>query len=563
MERTALSDSKKGSACAVRVLPLSKRYDVMGISAYVMQHLKRGDLAAGYAWLIVLLVSLACNFPLATQGVDTPMPAAPSPAPGTQTSPTQMPPIYEPRFESAPCQFEIPAGYAPECGFLVVPEDRSKPDSRQVRLHVAIFRSTGPDRQPDPVIHLSGGPGSPSLSLVSYYLGYGMAEVLARRDYVVFDQRGTGTSQPGLYCYETFNITPTLLSSQFSVQEQEALEVQAAAACRQRLESEGVALAAYNSAASAADVNDLRRVLGYQQVNLYGVSYGSRLALTIMRDYPESVRAVILDSPYPPQVDLYTAWPSSADRAFNALFDSCAAAPACNESYPNLRSEFYTLVDRLNASPVNISITDPETGDQRAVLLTGGRFMDVIFVGLYPAAFIPDLPRLIYEVRDGQYYNLLPARLQLYFKRESSHGLRNSVQCSEEVPFSTYNDVLNASSGLTPQVRDYFTGQMSAIYAICDTWGVPALGEQENMPVISSIPTLILTGTLDPITPPEWGLLASETLSNSYVYEFPNAGHWEMRSGSCALGIGLAFIDNPEGEPDASCIVGLGGPRFR
>ncbi len=511
---------------------------------------------------LLITAGMTCNFPFA--GRDLAAPADPgwlpdAPSPTAQVAPTVA---YEPRFEPAACQFAIPPGTAPECGYLVVPEDRTIPDGAVVRLHVARFRTSAAQPQPDPVIHLSGGPGSPSLDYAAYYFNYGMGGVLSGRDYIIFDQRGTGFSLPGLHCPERFEIVPALLSS-IDYDQQLALEVQAAAACRDRLQAQGINLAAYTSAASAADVDDLRRVLGYEQVNLYGVSYGSRLALTIMRDYPETLRSVILDSPYPPQVNLYTSWPSSAQRAFDALFDACSADPSCSAAYPNLEEEFYALVDRLNADPPAVSVTDPATGAVHEVVLTGGVFMDVVFVGLYPPFFIPQLPQLIDEVRNGQYYGLLPARLQLSFARSSSVGMRNSVQCAEEIPFGLYQDVIDASLDLRPQVREHFVHSMESMFAICEVWGVPPLPPVENESVSSAIPTLILTGQLDPITPPEWGRLAAQTLTTAYVYEFPGAGHWQMRSGACPLQIGMAFLQNPYQPPDAGCITGMGGPGFR
>ncbi|GAB4469089.1 MAG: alpha/beta fold hydrolase [Anaerolineae bacterium] len=514
--------------------------------------------------VLVLLItaSMACNFPFAGSGPAAPAgPVQPpdAPSPTAAAVPT---PAYEPRFEPAACQFAIPPGTAPECGYLVVPEDRAVLGGPVVRLHVARFRSTAAQPQPDPVIHLSGGPGSPSLEYAVYYFNYGMGGVLSGRDYIIFDQRGTGFSLPGLHCPERVEIVPALLGG-IDYDGQLALEVEAAAACRDRLQAQGIDLAAYTSAASAADVNDLRRVFGYEQVNLYGVSYGSRLALTIMRDYPATLRSVILDSPYPPQVNLYTSWPSSAQRAFDALFDACAADPGCSAAYPNLEEEFYALVDRLNADPPVVRVTDPVTNTVHEVILTGGVFMDVIFVGLYPPFFIPQVPRLIDEVRSGQYDGLLPARLQLNFARNSSVGMRNSVQCAEEIPFGSYQDVVDASLGLQPQVREHFVRSMASMFAICEVWGVPPLPPLENEPVSSVVPTLILTGQLDPITPPEWGRLAAQTLPAAYVYEFPGTGHWQMRSGSCPLQIGMAFLQNPYQPPDTGCIAGMGSPAFR
>lgn len=497
--------------------------------------------------LAVIIAGLACNAPslvlLDTPSPTTPPTAAPSANP-TPASPTAVPTgtplptiVYTPIFEAADCQFYVPEGYAPECGYLNVPEDRTNPNSATIRLHVAIFRSSSPDRVPDPVIHLTGGPGSHGLQPVWYYLSSGHTAFLDKRDYIVFDQRGVGTSQPALDCSDEEGFS----------------------GCRERLTREGINLAMYNSAASAADVQDLRRALGYEQVNLYGVSYGTRLALTVMRDHPEGIRSVILDSVYPPQVNLYTAWAPNAARVFQMTFDACAVDPTCSSRYPNLENTFYALVDELNDQPVSVVV---ETANGTTTIqVDGDQFLDVFFVGHYRADVIPLLPKLVFDTRDGE-YDLLQGRLQAQLSGTSSLGMRNSVQCYEEIPFSSYDDVLASAGGL-PEQLGYFATRLESLYQVCETWGAGDPPPAENQPVASDIPTLILAGAFDPITPPEWAYISASTLSSSVVYEFPNAGHWVLRSGPCGWEIALAFLDNPGGVLDSSCLSTLGPPVFQ
>jgi pimeloyl-ACP methyl ester carboxylesterase len=516
--------------------------------------------------LLILGAGLACNVPsLAGSGV-TPGATSTSPPP-TQTHtpapPTDTPPppttVYTPHFESTPCQFPVPEGYAPECGYLLVPEDRTDPGSRLIHLHVAIFRGKTPPAAPDPVIHLTGGPGSYGLALVGYYLSTGHDAFLEKRDYIVFDQRGVGYSRPALDCPEVAQLARQQLAQPASADMAYTQEIEAYTQCRERLIAEGVRLSAYNSAASAADVNDLRIALGYDRVNLYGVSYGTRLALTVMRDYPQGIRSVILDSVYPPQVNLYTAWAPNAERAFNVLFDACAADAGCNAAYPDLRSVFYALVDRLNDDPIAVAV--PTGTATTPVTVTGSLLMDVVFTGLYRADVIPDLPRLIYQVSDGS-TDLLAPRLSVYLTQRASTGMRNAVQCREEVPFSRFEDVLAAASTVEPHVAATFALRLEAFYAVCDVWDAGKADPVENQPVISDIPAIILSGNFDPITPPEWANITAATLSNSAVYNFPGVGHWVLRSGPCGWEVALSFLDDPSHAPDGACIGRLGGPAF-
>jgi pimeloyl-ACP methyl ester carboxylesterase len=467
--------------------------------------------------------------------------------------------VYTPVFEPAACQFYVPGGYSPQCGYLVVPENRRRPGSSMIRLHVAVFASTNSSPAPDPVIHLGGGPGSPTTDWTEYLSDVGILDGFTRsRDYILFDQRGTGNSLPRLNCPERDDMTVTLLTQQFDLETSSSMALDAYARCRDRLRGEGIDLSAYNSAASAADINDLRLALGYDKINLYGVSYGTRLALTAMRDTPDTIRAVILDSPYPPQVNLYTTWARYAQRAFDVLFDGCAADPACNAAYPDLRSVFYQLAAQLEASPVAVDAYNT----QFTVLVDSDVLIDVLFGGLYRMDTIPSMPALIVETSQGN-YSRLSRRLSLFFDRGGSAGMTNSVECNEEVPFGTVEDMLADNLTVQPLVRDHFNNDLRVYFSMCDAWEAGRADPVENHLVVSDIPTLLLTGEYDPITPPEWASLTAETLGNSTVYQFPGWGHWIMRSGSCGLKIGLDFMDTPTAPIDASCIASMGPPAFR
>lgn len=522
-------------------------------------------------WLVILILSLAilvCSLPALI--------ASPSPAPPTSThlpiqqAPPSLPPesastatsmaaatplgepvaTYQPTFEPAPCAFPVPRGYNPACGYLIVPENRVRSDTRQIRLHVAIFRSRAGTPAPDPVLKISGGPGSSGLNTAGYVLSNGMDAVLDRRDFVVFDQRGTGYSQPRLDCPERTAIVPALLRGRLSVEESAQAIIDAFRRCRDRLLAEGVDLSAYNSAASAADINDLRIVLGYDKFDLYAISYGTRLALTLMRDYPDALRSAVLDSTYPLQVNLYTSLAPNAERAFHVFFDRCAADPDCNTSYPDLRAVFYGLVDNLNTHPAIVSLST-ESGKQ-TVRLDGGLLIDVLFGGLYNPAVSATMPQMIYEVRNGEYH-ILRQRLAPYFETATALGMQMTVQCSEEFPFDTPAQTYAAAQGVQPQIAAFFPQSVQPLFAVCNEWTVTPPDPRENLPVSSDVPTLVLAGEGDPITPPEWGRMVAGDLSHAYFHEFPGNGHWVGRSSSCAMQMALAFWENPAADPGPVC----------
>lgn len=509
-----------------------------------------------YGVLLVLsLAMFACNLP-------SRMPAA-APLPAQETAPaipypTSTPlPVptfaYQPIFEPAPCAFAVPSGYQPECGYLIVPENRTRPDSPMIRLHVAVFRNHAAFPVPDPVVHLAGGPGSSSLAVADYVLGRGLDAVLARRDLIFFDQRGTGSSTPRLDCPERESITSLLLSGSLSDEDGQAAVQDAFRRCRERLAAQGVDLSAYHSAASAADLNDLRLALGYETLNLYAVSYGTRLALTLMRDHPAAVRSAVLDSAYPLEVNLYTSLAPNAERAFDVFFERCASTPDCNTAYPDLRMVFYALVDQLNAYPVLVSLY--AGGAEQAVSLDGGLLIDVLFVGLYNPAVSASMPEMIYDIRDGE-YAILRERLALYFETSSALGMQMAVQCAEEFPFSAPDEAYIAAQGVQPQIVAYYSASVQPLFAVCREWTAAAPDPSENLPVASDLPVLVLAGDHDPITPPEWGRRISQHLPHSYFHEFPGHGHWVTRSSRCALEMALAFWNDPAVDPglSAACL---------
>ncbi len=467
-----------------------------------------------------------------------------------------------PRYELTSCPFAPPPNVNVECGHLTVPEVRNDPNSRHIKLAVATFFSAAaPTPTPDPVVYLSGGPGSGALVYATAFAN-GWSGFLANRDFIILDQRGTGYSQPALNCPESAQLALAILGMDISQGEKVARELATALGCRERLVGEGVDPAGYTSAATATDLDELRQALGYEQWNLFGISYGTRVALTAMRDYPAGIRSAILDSTYPPQVNLFTEMPGNMNRSFTRLFGNCAINPTCNANYPNLETVFYDTVDQLNRDPVVVWPTHPYTGQPIRVHVDGVELMSLLFRLSYDSTAIPRLPEMIYTTYNGNtalLQEMEQRRLSRMGLTNFSHGTYFSVECSEEISFST-PEALTSALNAYPHLRPFFEGipeNTQAIFDFCDAWGVHEPDPIENQPVVSDIPTLILAGEYDPITPPTWGQRAAETLSTSYFYEFPETGHAVITRGECPQRIIRSFLDNPMTAPDASCIAGF------
>jgi pimeloyl-ACP methyl ester carboxylesterase len=463
-------------------------------------------------------------------------------------------------FEEGECLFVIPDGTKPICGDLSVPEDRSDPNSRTIKLHVAVFKATGHRPQPDPVVYLEGGPGGNPLETISFVFDDWFGQIVRSRDVIIFDQRGTGLSDPALDCYELSDLSYSLLDTDLTKEEYLAQSLPVVKQCRDRFTAEGVNLAAYNSAANAADLNDLRIALGYQEWNLYGISYGTRLALTAMRDWPTGIRSVILDSVYPPQAK-ETELAANADRAFNELFQACAQDKRCNDNFPNLKEAFYETVNRLEAEPAMLKTIDPFTGQFYDVSWDGEAMVSTLFQILYQTSRLPDIPKLIYDAYRDQDYSdwVYEGTFSIFAHEFMSDGMYYSVQCNEEVSFNTREDLENSDLKY-PEQLDVF-GDSSLLEA-CAIWDSGKADPIENEPVVSDIPALVMAGQFDPVTPPSYAEEAAKTLSHSYYLEFPGMGHGVSVDGGCPQGIVQEFLNDPSKQPNSRCIARMNKLSF-
>ena len=492
----------------------------------------------------------------------TPRPALPAILPG---------PGSPGEFQPARCPFVLPEevveGQDVECGYLTVVEQRAENPAtpgRLVQLAVAVFHPPGGAQHPNPVIYLSGGPGGSALELIRFQFELLSAPVFAAgRDLVVFDQRGVGLSRPALDCPEFEQLVQDLLDRQVDarqINEPEIIELflDRLSACRNNL-GKLADLTAYNSATSAADVDDLRSALGYTQVNLWGGSYGTRLALEVMRRYPQGLHSVVLDAVYPPDVDLYVEGPGNFSRALEQLFAACAGNPVCNRAYPELREVFYETVDTLNATPVQSEIENPFTGEKYTNWMNGNTILALTFQLLYDSTIRYLIPKYIYAAHQGDYTAFERARGNLIALQSiSSRGMMFSVQCHEEIPFSSAKEFQAEMERFPDLGGMYENGLLGGLsYRICEEWGAGRAEDNADHPVFSDLPTLLMSGEFDPITPPEWGRHAAETLANGYHYEFPGVGHGASVMAGCPSEMFTAFLQNPGATPDDSCIQGM------
>jgi pimeloyl-ACP methyl ester carboxylesterase len=467
-----------------------------------------------------------------------------------------------PRFEPGDCPFNV-GGLSVSCGHVVVAADRA--DETAGTLRIAVARFAGDRTQTDPLIVLSGGPGEKTVENAPLFFTL-MTGFADGRDLIVFDQRGVGLSEPALDCPEWIETMLELLSEPPDTNVMLERTYTALMACADRLSREVGDLSVFNSIENAADVADLARVLGYEQVNLLGVSYGSLLAQHVMRDHPEIVRAAILDSVLPLEGSFFVDTYDTAPAALERLFAACAADADCDSAYPDLREVLFAVIDELNADPVPLSVIDPTTGIAYDMFLNGDAVVNTLVFFLYQAPIIGLLPKAVYDVAAGDYalmQQLNGAIIPSY--GALSRGMFLSVMCAEDLIGRTPADLIARWEALEPRYRgsaDLEAVLEYATFGLCESWPVPQLAAEVKNPLVSDLPTLLLAGEFDPVTPTGYAEQVAASLSAGYLFELPAIGHSVIISSECAQSIASAFLADPTVEPDSACIAELGTINF-
>ena len=492
--------------------------------------------------------------------------ACSSPAPAAPTTPAAIAlpqgTYGEPYlFEKSACKYgDLPVDVV--CGDLITLKDHNNPDSGPLRIAVTILKATGANPRPDPVLFLSGGPGASATEDLRGWLEHPFLE---SHDLILVDQRGTGASRPSLDC-------PEMSSGRYPT------DLEAARACHDRLAADGLDLSLFNSAQSAADLNNLRQALGYKEWNVFGVSYGTRLALTLLRDYPQGIRSLILDSVYPPEVDAYEEQPTNGARAVQMVFRACARDRDCAFIYPDLRMVYTQLLYDLDQKPVQVQLQNPATGLTETITLDGYRLASLVFDALYRRETLERIPYVIYEINYKDYAAIAdliygppvpaalpgqttPAPVNSDTSQANSEGLFYSVECREEIPFNDPQTARTAAEGANFPSAIYLYEDVSTLFTICSFWGAGKADDIEDKPVKGSLPVLVLAGQFDPVTPPNWNRIVLRDLPNAYLITFPAAGHAVMDSGKCARQVIADFLADPTQKPDSSC-AGETQPHF-
>jgi pimeloyl-ACP methyl ester carboxylesterase len=430
------------------------------------------------------------------------------------------------------CPFYLNTGRQVDakCGVLSVPENPQEPQGRKVRIHFTIVPARLSDAAADPVFMLAGGPGQSAISSFSSLAGV-IFPVNQTRDIVLIDQRGTGKS----------NALTCLSPSEQDLPSEEIIERLQTCPNRLRLRAD---TRFYTTEIAMQDLDAVRQALGYERINLYGVSYGTRAALTYLRMYPQNVRTITLDAVVGPNFVLYMNASQDGQAALEAVFARCENDPDCQNAYPEVRSELNEILTQLEAAPVEITFAHPVNNAPVELTLTKDTFTALIFNILYVPDLAATLPLAIQSIRQTGDY--LPLVTQAYLTNANiSEGMFYAVACAEDAP------LIQPEQAESPQ--SIFANRTHDLLKVCEFWQTGEVSADFRTLPMFDTPTLIFSGEADPITPPVHTEAVLSALPNHAHLILPGMGHGNLNT-MCAVNIFADFLEagGPAGL-DTSC----------
>ena len=433
-----------------------------------------------------------------------------------------------------------------QCGTIEVPENRGQPDGRKIAIAFAVLPANTLSPRPDPLLLLPGGPGQSSGALVPFAAR--LVEVRRTRDIVLVDPRGAGRSAPLDCAALKPEDTPD------DVIETDPLPK--AKECLQELAERGVDVSQYTTAAWVADLEAVRAALGRPQWNLWGGSYGTRVALEYARRHPDRVRSMVLDGVAPPSLKVALGVWLTREQALDALFAACAASPACAAAQPDLAATLAKIAAGLGPTGRDVAVVDPRTGETRTHRLTA----EIVAASLHPLVYVPELaalvPALLDRAANGDFAPLYAATLMIGgdLAEQMSGALHYSVTCAEDAP-----RIDDADRGRLAGTR--VAAFAPKVLAVCDVWPRRRVPADATTPVVTAIPTLLVSGGLDPVTPPAYAEEVAKTLSNHKHVVAAGYGHI-VTPHACGPRLVAAFVDRAGFDTlPSSCLEHFAGSK--
>jgi len=424
---------------------------------------------------------------------------------------------YLPKVEPCECAFKADTTLKTRCAYLIVPENRSKPNGKTIKLQFIYVESKNPNKHKDPVLYTAGGPGASSLHGVMFVH---QRQFIRDRDYIAFEQRGTYNTKPWLNCTE---VPEAIKEAYRKGLNRDSMVLQAVKACRKRLASEGIDLDAYNTIENAADIEDLRRVLKIDSINLVGISYSGGLMMTLMRNFPQHIRSVVLDSALPGFVNYEEDALFSINEAFDKIFSNCDRDSTDRLRYGNLRARFHDYLNSISNKTFYLSYKENDKPNTLHIKYGRDELIDVLVDKLSSNRELKNVPYIITQLMAGNQKGYMTAYFDGVFGAgTSSAGMRYSMYCSEQINYADQK-VIDKQNVMFPYFAGYHFNDVDR--PICNCWKVKSVDPVAKTPVYSHLPVLLSSGDTDPYCRPYYNDLIHHYMPNSQRLLFTDKTH--------------------------------------
>jgi len=463
--------------------------------------------------------------------------------------------IDEEKFELTLCPFEDDGSWereiSPEeaglvCGNVTVPLFHENPLGETIQIPVAIWPYSGEPISPYPLFISQGGPGGSTLEMYPNWL-YSNS-LREKRDLVFVDQRGTGYAEPSLICPEN---TTKLYGTPLDNENLETDYLSILKYCRARLTGKGIDLAAFTTPQIAGDFEFVRQVFGFYKMDFYGVSYGTQIGQYLAAQYPENIKTLILDGVAPIPLDYLNQSISSHNRVLNELILSCDQNPTCNDNYPDLLNTLRNTLNRLDQEPTTIKLRAPLSIYSQEINLSGQVFYNLLLRSFFYDHSYAALPYVLHQSEQGRFDYLISKIGDPSLGYQGAPGLFYSVVCAEH---TTMTDLHENDSDLIPVIKIWENNNLEDNRDECKIWNVARpSGLLEGM-AESRIPTLLLSGQFDPVTPPEFGEVALKSFPRGQHIIDPLGSHGVAFTDDCTDEIMEAFLERPTELINTECL---------
>jgi len=445
---------------------------------------------------------------------------------------------YTPKIEPCACAFKADSNYKTRCAYLIVPENRNKPNGKTIKLPFIYVENNNPNKQKDPVLYTAGGPGASSLGGVRFIH---RRAFFKDRDYIAFEQRGTTFAQPCLSCDGMGDAIKEAYRKNLSL---DSMVLQQVKKYRKALAEQGVDLDAYNTIENAADIEDLRRALHIDSINLVGISYSGGLMMTVMRNFPEHIRSVVLDSALPGFVNYEEDALFSINESFNRIFSNCDRDSLDKTLYGNMKQRFQQYFTSIADKVFTLKYLEKGTTDSIGIKYRRSELLDFLVDKLSDNGALKNVPYMINQLIAGNHKGYMTWYFDNIFSAGNSNtlGMRFSMYCSEQINYADQK-LIDKQNEIFPYLAGYRFNNVD--HAICNCWNVKSVSSIAKTPVYSNIPVLLTSGDTDPYCRPFYNDLIHHYMPNSQRLLFTDKTHAPLLNTRVGDELLARFLSNP------------------